>query len=75
MQASGPGLTLTAANHLWIVEPSWTPADNEQALKRIVRIGQTRKTFVNFITLDTSIDLAVNRVLRAKRQLIDEIIC
>lgn len=74
MKAAGAGLTLTAANHLWIVEPSWTPADNDQAIKRILRIGQTRKTSLQFVTLDTSIDRAVNGVLRKKRQLIDEII-
>jgi SWI/SNF-related matrix-associated actin-dependent regulator 1 of chromatin subfamily A len=73
MKAAGTGLTLTAANHLWVVEPSWTPADNDQAVKRIVRIGQKRRTYINFVTLDTSIDRAVNAVLRRKRQLIDEI--
>lgn len=74
MRAAGTGLTLTAANHLWIVEPSWTPADNDQAAKRIVRIGQRRSTSVKMVTLDTSIDRAVNGVLRKKRQLIDEIL-
>lgn len=74
IRAAGTGLTLTAANHLWIVEPSWTPADNDQACKRIVRIGQTRKTSVAFVTLNNSIDLAVNNVLRRKRNLIDKIL-
>lgn len=74
MRAAGTGLTLTAANHLWIGEPSWTPADNDQAAKRIVRIGQRRATSVKMVTLDTSIDRAVNAVLRKKRQLIDEIL-
>jgi hypothetical protein len=74
MRAAGTGLTLTAANHLWIVEPSWVPADNDQAAKRIVRIGQHRSTSVKMVTLDTSIDRAVNSVLRKKRQLIDEIL-
>jgi SWI/SNF-related matrix-associated actin-dependent regulator 1 of chromatin subfamily A len=74
MKAAGVGLTLTAANHLWIVEPSWTPADNDQAMRRIVRIGQTRRTSVNFVTLNCSIDIAVNRVLRRKRNFIDQIV-
>lgn len=73
MKAAGTGLTLTAGNHLWIVEPSWTPADNEQACKRIVRIGQKRETSVQFVTLKTSIDEAVNNVLRQKQNLIDKI--
>lgn len=74
MKAAGTGLTLTAANHLWIVEPSWTPADNDQAVKRIVRIGQTRRTSIQYVTLAGSVDEATNRVLRKKRQLIDLIL-
>lgn len=74
MQAAATGITLTAANHLWIVEPSWVPSENDQAVKRIVRIGQTRETTIRFVTLINSIDETVNRILLRKRQLIDEII-
>lgn len=74
MKAAGVGLTLTAGNHLWLVEPSWTPADNDQAKKRILRIGQQRETDIRFVTLEGSIDEAVNDVLRKKRQLIDDIL-
>jgi SWI/SNF-related matrix-associated actin-dependent regulator of chromatin subfamily A-like protein 1 len=73
-QAAGVGLTMTAANHLWLVEPSWTPAENDQARRRIYRIGQQRPTFINTVTLNTSLDHAINGVLRKKRALIDEII-
>lgn len=73
LKAAGTGLTLTAANNLWLVEPSWTPAENDQAVKRIVRIGQKRSTSIKFISLENSIDQAINKVLREKRQLIDEI--
>jgi SNF2 family DNA or RNA helicase len=73
MKAAGTGLTLTAANHLWIVEPSWSPAENEQARRRILRIGQKRETFINLITLANSIDTATAGVLLSKQQLIDEI--
>lgn len=74
MKAASTGLTLTAANHLWIVEASWTPSDNDQAKKRILRIGQRRKTSIKFVSLINSIDETVTRVLLKKRQLIDEII-
>lgn len=73
MKAAGTGLTLTAANHLWIVEPSWTPADNQQAARRIVRIGQKRRTSVKYVSLISSIDQQVNAVLQRKQQVIDEI--
>jgi SWI/SNF-related matrix-associated actin-dependent regulator 1 of chromatin subfamily A len=74
IKAAGVGVTLTAANHLVICERPWSPADEEQALHRIIRIGQTRPTFVHRATLMGSIDEAVNRVLLRKARLIAEII-
>ncbi|KAF5531726.1 hypothetical protein FMEXI_12872 [Fusarium mexicanum] len=36
------GLTLTQANMVHIVEPQWNPAIEEQAIARVVRMGQKR---------------------------------
>jgi SWI/SNF-related matrix-associated actin-dependent regulator of chromatin subfamily A-like protein 1 len=74
VKAAGVGVTLTAGNHLVLAERTWSPADEDQALHRIIRIGQTRPTFVHTATLAGSIDRAVNRVLLRKRRLIAEII-
>jgi SWI/SNF-related matrix-associated actin-dependent regulator 1 of chromatin subfamily A len=73
IKAAGTGITLTAANYLWLAESSWSPADNEQAFKRIIRIGQKRRTSLQYCSLNNSIDQAVTNVLRRKRSLIDEI--
>ncbi len=40
------GLTLTAADMVIFVEKSWRPFKNQQALKRIHRMGQTRHCYV-----------------------------
>lgn len=74
MKAAGVGITLTAANYLIVVERPWSPADEDQATRRIIRIGQTRPTFVRYVSLEDSIDQAVNTVLQRKARLIDEII-
>lgn len=74
MKAAGVGITLTAANYLMVVERPWSPADEDQATRRIIRIGQTRPTFVRYVSLEDSIDQAVNGVLQRKAKLIDEII-
>lgn len=42
--AGGVGITLTAAQDVIIVEPSWTPEENSQAIARIRRIGQKADT-------------------------------
>ena len=38
--AAGIGITLTRSSEIVLVEPSWSPEDNWQAIKRIHRIGQ-----------------------------------
>lgn len=35
------GINLTVANHVLILEPSWNPVFEEQAISRVHRLGQT----------------------------------
>ena len=67
MTAGGVGVTLTAAHHVAIIEPSWVPAENEQAIKRCHRIGQTQivqaRLFVVPGTLDDQIQSVNTRKL------------
>jgi SNF2 family DNA or RNA helicase len=52
-QVGGVGLTLTAANRVIILDPSWTNIDN-QAVDRVYRIGQQRNVVVyRLITVGT----------------------
>jgi SWI/SNF-related matrix-associated actin-dependent regulator of chromatin subfamily A-like protein 1 len=66
MRAAGTGLTLTAAAHIDILESDWTPAGNDQAIKRVRRLGQLNKQHARFITLARSLDEDVNRVVAEK---------
>lgn len=48
------GLTLTAADMVIFVEMSWRPSRNEQASRRVHRLGQTRPvTIVEYVTPKT----------------------
>ncbi|KAL7442692.1 hypothetical protein ACHAXM_009134 [Skeletonema potamos] len=48
------GLTLTEANHAFVLEPILNHAIDAQAINRIHRIGQTSKTYVHrYIVADT----------------------
>ncbi|KAF3639569.1 hypothetical protein FXO38_22583 [Capsicum annuum] len=40
LKASGAGINLTAATRVYLVEPWWNPAVEEQAMDRVHRIGQ-----------------------------------
>lgn len=73
IQACSTAITLTAANRVLFAEASWTPGDNVQAAKRCHRIGQTRPVLARFVTLDGTIDDAVNRVLARKARMLTEL--
>ncbi len=54
IKAGGFGLNLTSADYIFILDPWWNPAVEEQAMSRAHRIGQKKKVFVyRFITRDT----------------------
>ena len=45
LKAGGVGLNLTAADYVYIVDPWWNPAVEQQAIDRTHRIGQTKNIF------------------------------
>lgn len=54
IKSGGFGLNLTAADYVFILDPWWNPAVEEQALSRAHRIGQKKKVFVyRFIARNT----------------------
>lgn len=61
--AAGTGITLTAARRALVVEPSWVPAENSQAVMRIHRIGQRDPCLVQYVMLDNN--PVENRVMKA----------
>jgi len=66
------GYTLTAASQVLLVEPSWTPADNEQAIDRAHRIGQTLPVLARYVCFENSIDRKVINVNLRKREKIED---
>lgn len=54
IKAGGVGLNLVEADYVFILDPWWNPAVEQQAVDRTHRIGQTRNVFIyKFITKDT----------------------
>lgn len=54
LKAGGTGLNLTAADYVFLYDPWWNPAAEQQAIDRTHRIGQTKKVFTyRLITKDT----------------------
>jgi superfamily II DNA or RNA helicase len=54
IKAGGFGLNLTSADYVFILDPWWNPAVEEQAMSRAHRMGQKKNVFVyRFITRNT----------------------
>jgi superfamily II DNA or RNA helicase len=54
IKAGGVGLNLTEADYVFILDPWWNPAVEQQAIDRSHRIGQQKKVFIyKFIAKDT----------------------
>lgn len=54
LKAGGVGLNLTNADYVFLLDPWWNRAAEEQAISRAHRIGQRRSVFVyRFISRDT----------------------
>ncbi|QQL49406.1 DEAD/DEAH box helicase [Mucilaginibacter ginkgonis] len=54
LKAGGVGLNLTSADYVFILDPWWNPAAEQQAIDRTHRIGQTKNIFIyKFITKDS----------------------
>ncbi|XP_046585422.1 helicase-like transcription factor, partial [Haliotis rubra] len=50
----GGGLNLTAASRVFLMEPHWNPATEEQCFDRCHRLGQTKDVIITkFISEDT----------------------
>ncbi|KAH7302007.1 hypothetical protein KP509_23G052300 [Ceratopteris richardii] len=70
LKAGGVGINLTAASNVFLLDPWWNPAVEEQAIMRIHRIGQTKKVSVKrFITKD-SVEERMQQVQARKQRMI-----
>ena len=46
LKAGGVGINLTCANCVYMLDPWWNPAVEDQAMDRVHRLGQTRDVVV-----------------------------
>lgn len=66
IEAGGVAITLTKAAHAIFVDETWTPALNEQAQDRLVRIGQTRGVVIHRLVARHALDIRLASILSMK---------
>lgn len=69
LKASGTGINLTAASVVYLLEPWWNPAAEEQAMDRVHRIGQKRDVKIVRIIARNTIEERVLELQEKKREL------
>ncbi len=69
LKAGGVGLNLTAADHIFIVDPWWNPAAEDQAADRAYRIGQKNKVLVHRLVSVGTVEEKILALQSKKRQL------
>jgi SNF2 family DNA or RNA helicase len=70
LKAGGVGLTLTAADHVYIVDPWWNPAVEDQASDRAHRIGQVNPVMVYRLVAHNTVEERVLELQTRKRALL-----
>jgi len=74
LKAGGVGLNLTVADYVYLVDPWWNPAAEQQAIDRAHRIGQTRKVFAYKMICKDTVEEKILQLQERKKMLADELI-
>ncbi len=74
MRVGSEGLTLVEANHVVLVNRWWNPSLNQQAIDRVVRIGQHRPVTVYMFTVVGTVEEDLDRLLERKTGLFDQLV-
>lgn len=74
LKAGGVGLNLTVADYVYLVDPWWNPAAEQQAIDRAHRIGQKRKVFAYKMICKDTVEEKILQLQQKKKMLADELI-
>jgi non-specific serine/threonine protein kinase len=74
LKAGGVGLNLTAADYVYIVDPWWNPAVEQQAIDRTHRIGQTKNIFAYRMICKDTIEDKILQLQDKKRALAKDLV-
>jgi superfamily II DNA or RNA helicase len=74
LKAAGTGITLHAADYVFLLDPWWNPAVEAQAVDRVHRIGQTNTVFVYRMVTAGTIEERIQDLKASKRDLFDKLI-
>jgi len=74
IRAGGLGINLTAADYVFILDPWWNPAVEQQAVDRAHRIGQNKKVFAYRMVTTNTVEEKILSLQSKKRHIADTLI-
>jgi SNF2 family DNA or RNA helicase len=74
LKAGNAGLNLTAADYVFLIDPWWNTAVEQQAIDRTHRIGQQRKVFAYRLICRNTIEEKILQLQERKKQLADDLV-
>ncbi len=74
LKTGGTGLNLTAADTIFIFDPWWNVAAENQAIDRAHRIGQVNKVLAYKMITEGSIEEKIMKLQQLKKELFDNVI-
>lgn len=74
LKAGNAGLNLTAADYVFLFDPWWNTAVQQQAIDRTHRIGQTQTVFAYNMVCKDTIEEKIMQLQQRKKKLADELI-
>ena len=67
LRAGGTGITLHSADYVFLMDPWWNPAVEEQAIDRVHRIGQEKPVFVYRMLTAGTIESRIQKLKKEKK--------
>jgi SNF2 family DNA or RNA helicase len=74
LKAGGTGLNLTEADYVYLVDPWWNPAVENQAIDRSYRIGQMKNVIAIRLICPDTIEEKILTLQETKKDLADDLI-
>ena len=74
LRAGGSGITLHAADYVFLMDPWWNPAVENQAIDRVHRIGQKNTVFVYKMIANGTIEEKIQDLKRDKQELFESLV-
>lgn len=74
LKAGNAGLNLTAASYVFLVDPWWNTAVQQQAIDRTHRIGQMKNIFAYKMICKDSIEEKIIQLQQRKKQLAEDLV-